>query len=249
MQGRHTTGTVSHHIDTLRQFASKLRAAAVEVGPEDGSEIRLVDPPDPNEPRRIQVATGREAALEPIRDIAPQAVAILEVLGVAVPHGSTPTVRLLEFAAGRATARIRNIRTLEVDFGGGNCNKLSILAAALEKAALDADRGESRQPELAKPAVVDGPIAPDGFRFSGRAHHGLTTKPFAMLSVLWGAPNRTASFKELAEPVWGDREEVVTSEQVGTHRKALNSFFDAHSQPFKVSISGEYVTLKENPAG
>jgi hypothetical protein len=93
-------------------------------------------------------------------------------------------------------------------------------------------------------ADEDRPVAPDSFCFSGTTYCGLSPLPFAMLKTLWRARNRTLEFRDLAGPVWRDPAWPVTSDNVGQHRKTLNKFFDANALPFRVEISGDYVSLK-----
>ena len=44
-------------------------------------------------------------------------------------------------------------------------------------------------------------------------------------------------FCDLAAPVFGDREEFVDSDLVGTHRKNANNYFREHGIPLKVCTS------------
>ena len=73
---------------------------------------------------------------------------------------------------------------------------------------------------------TDGPVAPDGFRFQGVVYHGLGDKPFRALDYVWTQDNRTAYNSDLAEPVYGDREEdLIPDNAVGGWRREINRFF------------------------
>jgi len=90
--------------------------------------------------------------------------------------------------------------------------------------------------------LSDGPIA-NGFRWNGQDHHGLNGTARLLVGYLWSAEYRAATFKELAGPVWGDREKPVTVNMVGNARKRANEFFLDNGIPFEVSIKQATVKL------
>jgi hypothetical protein len=94
----------------------------------------------------------------------------------------------------------------------------------------------------------DGPAGLDGFRFNGKVLRPLTPKPFLLLRHLWTSKDHTATFEELAGPVFDDHAIIPDKSNVGTHRSALNAFFKRHKVPFQVVISGRMVSLRRLPS-
>jgi hypothetical protein len=91
--------------------------------------------------------------------------------------------------------------------------------------------------------AVDGPCGIDGFRWQGVTSRGLTRKVFALLTLLWKKHDRTASFSDLAEPVYGDPQETVTGDRVGSLRREANKFFHEHGILLTVTISRPRVAI------
>lgn len=85
--------------------------------------------------------------------------------------------------------------------------------------------------------LPDGPFGANGFRLNGIEHCGLPAKAWALVNFLWGKANRSAGFDELAVPVWSDHAEDVTSDMVGSHRRAANSFFEKAGFPLRVKVT------------
>jgi len=126
------------------------------------------------------------------------------------------------------------------------CDAMSLedVAARLRTALVPpANIGEAA-PGEAKDDAVDGPIEPDGFRFQGRAYHGLARKPFFALLYLWGQPNKVARLDDLAGPVWEDHAYPPDAEAVRGLRRDLNRFFRAHQLPWKSFIKNQCLALR-----
>lgn len=120
----------------------------------------------------------------------------------------------------------------------------------LSAARAEADRYEAEHPQ---PVMVttpdenipdDAPTPPDGFTYKGQKFQGLTPKPMRLIIHLWIQTNRTSRFDDLADPVWGDRNEIVTKDAVGSLRRQANKFFKDNNIPFRVTINEPHVTLK-----
>jgi hypothetical protein len=95
---------------------------------------------------------------------------------------------------------------------------------------------------------ADGPVPPDAFRHEARLYHGLQPKPYRLVEYLWGCENRTSPFHDLAEPVWGDREQMVPDCGPGSLRRQANRFFAKHAIPYKVSIKNRMAALVKQPS-
>lgn len=95
----------------------------------------------------------------------------------------------------------------------------------------------------------DGPGAPGVFWYEGREHKGLALKAFLLVEHLWGNKNQTADFTDLAEPVWGDREESISKTMVGSLRREANNFFRKKGVgiPLVVKILGQKAFLAKLP--
>ena len=88
----------------------------------------------------------------------------------------------------------------------------------------------------------EGPIAND-FRWNGQDYDGLNGKAKKLVGYLWDAKEKTATFDELAGPVWGDHAKHITSNMVGKARARANKFFLDNAIPFEVSIADRSVKL------
>lgn len=87
----------------------------------------------------------------------------------------------------------------------------------------------------------DGPVRPDGFRYEGHLYDGVREMSWRLIIHLWNAANHSASFDDLAEFVWGDRElRHLDESQFGTARRDANRFFNEHSLPFRVRSKREH---------
>lgn len=91
---------------------------------------------------------------------------------------------------------------------------------------------------------TDGPVGLDSFRWHGTVHGGLTAKRFRLLTALWTAKDRTLHFEQLADPVWGDRNEPVSSTSVDSLCRELRTFFRSKNIPLAANRSGQIVSLK-----
>ncbi len=95
----------------------------------------------------------------------------------------------------------------------------------------------------AEPDQTAGPFPPDGFRFDGVEGHVRRPKVWKLINYLWHARGQTAVFADLAEPVWGDREEFVGENNVSSLRRDANHFFEENGWPFKVQLKNGYASL------
>lgn len=91
----------------------------------------------------------------------------------------------------------------------------------------------------------DGPFGIDGFCWQGNEHHRIRNLVHKLIVYLWGVPDKTADFADLAVPVWGDHVARPDFRTVGSVRRDANQFFESNQIPFKVKISGRRVTLAE----
>lgn len=99
------------------------------------------------------------------------------------------------------------------------------------------------------PPPSDGPFGLDGFRWKGIERTGLEAVPHGLLRYLWSATDRAATYDELAEPVWADRNIDVTEGMVASARHKATQFFVRWAFPFQVSTSPKrrLVSLVERP--
>jgi hypothetical protein len=97
----------------------------------------------------------------------------------------------------------------------------------------------------AKAPAADGPIPPDAFLFDGHRFDGLARQPFLALQYLWTQPSRAATKEDLAEPVFGDTNELVTKGQLHNIRRDLNEFFRSHRLPFTARVANGYLTVEQ----
>jgi|GEM_PF-4955095 len=107
----------------------------------------------------------------------------------------------------------------------GDWDQLPVIRAALDRLP---------HPKGLKP---DGPISPDGFRYDGEAYLGCTATPWLLISFLWNARNRNASWGDLALPVWRHAQASVDESNLGSAAREANRFFNLHRIPFAVTIS------------
>ena len=73
-----------------------------------------------------------------------------------------------------------------------------------------------------------------------------------LLDYLWKLNGKSASFQELAEPVYGDRNEEPSRGSICSMRAKANKFFKRKKIPWRVGIKANQVSLissekKENP--
>jgi hypothetical protein len=104
----------------------------------------------------------------------------------------------------------------------------------------------SPQAKLSLSAESDqsvGPFPPDGFRLGGVEKSVVRDKVWKLINHLWYARNRTASFEDLAEPVWGDLASTVDKNNLGSLRRDANHFFEENSWPFRVQLKNGYASL------
>ncbi len=86
--------------------------------------------------------------------------------------------------------------------------------------------------------TADGPFGTSGFRWKGKTFDGMTPKVFALVAALFESTDWTASFSDLAEPVWGDAS--LGSAEIRTRAPSLGTeatqFFE-DKLPFRVKVS------------
>jgi hypothetical protein len=91
----------------------------------------------------------------------------------------------------------------------------------------------------------DGPVAPDGFRHAGKVYSPLARGPFRALSVAWELDGRCANKDDLSETLYGDREETLNQSTLRDLRGKLNDFFRDHKIPYKATVRGYSITIKD----
>lgn len=89
-----------------------------------------------------------------------------------------------------------------------------------------------RLPRPAGNNKPDGPFPPTGFRYKGREGRDCRPLPWRLIDYLWSQRDRSASFNELAEPVWGDKGRLIDPNMLGSARREANKFFRKHGFPF-----------------
>lgn len=106
-----------------------------------------------------------------------------------------------------------------------------------------ADEAPANPPKV---HVQDGPCGGDSFTWRGRTERGLKSLPWRLVAALWVAHGRTEAIEDLAESVWGDRNEEITEAQVSSARRESNKFFERRHLPFRVAVKqrGRYVRLE-----
>ena len=113
------------------------------------------------------------------------------------------------------------------------------------------DAAEAATVREGKPArakggpVEDGPVSPDGFAWGPKVYRRLANKPFSALQFLWGQPNRTARYDELAGPVWGDSEVMAPAFGPAGVRRQINLFFDRHRIPYHAEQGNGFLTIRD----
>lgn len=102
-----------------------------------------------------------------------------------------------------------------------------------------ADRGDDK-----KAPEPDGPCHPYTWCQNGkRLPDKLQRLTWKLVKHLWDKKDNTASLDSLAEPVYGDREQIVDKASVGNQRTKANRFFEDHNIPWRVQIIDEIVSL------
>jgi hypothetical protein len=132
---------------------------------------------------------------------------------------------------------------------GGRASELLRFLHELEQSLLKA-RSAVSSDEQERPAddSEDAPVAPDGFRYCGKVYSPLARGPFRALSVVWESENRCVNREDLAEAIYGDREEELEENTLRGLRSELNGFFRAHHVPYKATVRGYSIAIKEgNP--
>ena len=92
---------------------------------------------------------------------------------------------------------------------------------------------------------ADGPTGVDSFRYRGKPYAPLAKGPFAALSVVWKSEGRCANRQDLAEALYGDREEQLNESTLRDLRGKLNEFFRANSIPYKAIVRGYSIAVKD----
>ncbi len=148
------------------------------------------------------------------------------------------------FQVGKAASVLRNVRGLV-----GTPPQGYAVAEIIPSVASSIPPGRSQSPgsvQAAKPTVkvvtaqhplTDGPFGLDGFCWNTVERRGLEAVPWRLVAFLWPKTDRAASFDELAEPVWKDREQYVTADMVSSARKKANKFFVKGAFPFQIKTS------------
>lgn len=100
----------------------------------------------------------------------------------------------------------------------------------------DGPAAKSNQPPQEDP---DGPCHPYAWRRNGQKlpDHCLQRATWNLIDHLRKQADHTATFDELAEPVFGDHALVPGDRQVGLQRSKANDFFKKHHIPWKVATS------------
>ncbi len=102
-------------------------------------------------------------------------------------------------------------------------------------------------PGLKTEPKPDGPVEPNKFRYAGKEFPGLPPRQFQLVKELWKRRDRAASIDDLAEPVWGDREDPPTQSAAKSMVRRVNNFFCDNSLPLELSFSkiSRTVSMKE----
>lgn len=95
----------------------------------------------------------------------------------------------------------------------------------------------------------DGPVAPDTFRFRNDLFGGLAPRLRKALEACWKKRTRTASCDDLAETVWGDREDSVSASPaaMATLRRDLNRFFRQHKISYHARVKHWHLCIEGGP--
>jgi len=120
------------------------------------------------------------------------------------------------------------------------------------ESAREAAPGEAEatddQPPAEQPANTtrDGPTEPDAFVWQNRKYGGLPRGPFGALRYLWGCEGRAARpDEEMAESVYGDREQGFPDTAVRGLRQELNNFFRTNKLPFHARQHNGYLSIDD----
>lgn len=117
---------------------------------------------------------------------------------------------------------------------------------ALDDAELLCERAVETPLVETRPAVAgtggrrpDGPFGTDGFRWKNAEVRGLSAKQFAIVVFLWTATDNTATFQELAKPVWGEKNwgNVELTTKAPSVASDTTKFFEDNGIPFRVKAS------------
>ena len=89
------------------------------------------------------------------------------------------------------------------------------------------------------PTDQDGPCHPYTWRHKGQKlpDHSLQRATWNLVKHLWNDPEHTATFDELAEPVFRDHSMVPDDNQIGKQRALANKFFSKRGISWKVASS------------
>ena len=82
--------------------------------------------------------------------------------------------------------------------------------------------------------LLDGPVRECVFRFNETDYDGMPGKEWLLVKCLWNNPSRSARFDELAEPVWRDKEKLVTEGSIRGVAGRATGFFEENSIPYRV---------------
>lgn len=92
-------------------------------------------------------------------------------------------------------------------------------------------------------ALTDGPVPPNRFRFGKETVAISRPLAWKLVHFLWHARYRTCNFADVAEPVWNDHAAKVDKNMVRSVQRDANNVFKAQEWPFRISVSGETITL------
>jgi hypothetical protein len=106
------------------------------------------------------------------------------------------------------------------------------------------DRWRNFMSSLAEHTEETGPAGVDSFYWDGTRYHGLTPKPFLLVSALWAARHRTLSTAQAELAVYGS---VDAAPEYGltTLRREANAFFCPRI-PLKIAFRGDKVALLDH---
>jgi hypothetical protein len=90
----------------------------------------------------------------------------------------------------------------------------------------------------------DGPVEPLSFAWDGVVFPGMRPMAWKAVSHVWQARRRCADVSDMAEPVWGDRVDVPTDDEVGSVRRDANRFFRKHNIGLELIRKGTIVSLR-----
>jgi hypothetical protein len=134
------------------------------------------------------------------------------------------------------------LHALDVLFGW--CDQ----AKAADGAPIPAAPGEPLA-VITPPALPDGPVPPDGFRFVRLLHNGLPPRLCKALTACWKERDRRASRASLAENVWGDANDEQNADAQGLHslRSDLNAFFREENISYHARVKDWYLCIEDGP--